>query len=48
MLSLVAHIYMAVFVTKGALRAMTEGKVSEAWARHHHGLWADEVLGPKK
>jgi formate dehydrogenase iron-sulfur subunit len=48
MLSLVVHIYMAVFVTKGALRAMTEGKVSEAWARHHHGLWADEVLGPKK
>lgn len=47
MLSLVAHIYMAVFVTRGALRAMTEGKVSEAWARHHHGLWADEKLGPK-
>jgi formate dehydrogenase beta subunit/formate dehydrogenase gamma subunit len=48
MLSLVVHIYMAAFVTRGAVRAMTEGKVSEAWARHHHGLWADEVLGPKK
>jgi formate dehydrogenase gamma subunit len=43
MLSLVAHIYMAAFVTKGALRAMTEGKVSQAWAKHHHGLWYDEV-----
>jgi formate dehydrogenase beta subunit/formate dehydrogenase gamma subunit len=47
MLSLVAHIYMAVFVTRGALRAMTEGKVSEDWARHHHGAWADEVLRRK-
>ncbi|HYF00433.1 MAG TPA: formate dehydrogenase subunit beta [Planctomycetota bacterium] len=45
MLSLVAHIYMAVFVTRGALRAMTEGRVSEDWARHHHGAWADEMLG---
>jgi formate dehydrogenase beta subunit/formate dehydrogenase gamma subunit len=47
MLSLVAHIHMAVFVTRGALRAMTEGKVTEDWARHHHGAWADDVLGPK-
>jgi formate dehydrogenase beta subunit/formate dehydrogenase gamma subunit len=47
MLSLVAHIYMATIVTEGALRAMTEGRVSEDWARHHHGKWADETLGPK-
>jgi formate dehydrogenase iron-sulfur subunit len=47
MLSLVAHIYMAVFVTRGALRAMTEGKVSQSWARHHHGLWAEREIGPK-
>ena len=45
-LSLVVHIHMAVFITKGALRAMTEGQVSEEWARHHHGTWADEKLGP--
>jgi len=45
-LSLVIHIHMAVFITKGAVRAMTEGKVSEEWARHHHGKWADEKLGP--
>jgi formate dehydrogenase beta subunit/formate dehydrogenase gamma subunit len=43
-LSLVVHIHMAVFISKGALRAMTEGKVSEAWARHHHGAWAEEKL----
>ena len=45
-LSLVVHIHMAVFITKGALRAMTEGQVSEEWARHHHGTWADEKFGP--
>ncbi|HEY3227389.1 MAG TPA: formate dehydrogenase subunit beta [Planctomycetota bacterium] len=43
-LSLVAHIHMAVFVTRGGLRAMTEGKVTEDWARHHHGKWAEEKL----
>jgi formate dehydrogenase beta subunit/formate dehydrogenase gamma subunit len=43
-LSLVAHVYMAVIVTRGAVRAMTEGTVSEAWARHHHGRWAEEKL----
>jgi formate dehydrogenase beta subunit/formate dehydrogenase gamma subunit len=43
-LSLVVHIYMATIVTQGALRAMTEGKVSEEWARHHHGKWAEEKL----
>jgi formate dehydrogenase gamma subunit len=43
-LSLVMHIHMAVFITGGALRAMTEGTVSEDWAKHHHGTWADEKL----
>ncbi len=43
-LSLVAHIYMATAVTRGAFRAMTEGKVSEDWARHHHAKWAEEKL----
>jgi formate dehydrogenase beta subunit/formate dehydrogenase gamma subunit len=47
-LSLVVHVYMAVAITRGGLRAMTEGKVTESWARHHHGKWADEKLGPPK
>ena len=38
------HIHMSVFITGGALKAMTQGKVSEAWAKHHHGTWADEKL----
>jgi formate dehydrogenase subunit gamma len=45
-LSLVVHIHMAVFISKGALRAMTEGKVTEDWARHHHATWAEEKLRP--
>jgi formate dehydrogenase subunit gamma len=45
MLALLVHVYMAVFVTEGALRAMVEGKVSEDWARHHHGLWAGARSG---
>lgn len=43
--SLVAHIHMAVFVTQGGLRAMTEGKVTEEWAKHHHAKWAEEQKG---
>jgi len=43
-LSIVMHIHMAVFITGGALRAMTEGTVSEEWAKHHHGTWAEEKL----
>jgi formate dehydrogenase beta subunit/formate dehydrogenase gamma subunit len=43
-LSIVMHIHMAIFITDGALRAMTEGTVSEEWAKHHHGTWAAELL----
>ena len=47
-LSIVMHIHMAVFITQGALRAMTEGTVSEDWAKHHHGTWAEEKLREDK
>ena len=38
-LGIIAHIYAGVFWVAGALRAMTRGTVSQAWARHHHPLW---------
>ncbi|WP_217474007.1 formate dehydrogenase subunit gamma [Stutzerimonas stutzeri] len=41
-ITLIVHIYAAIWV-KGSVRAMTQGRVSHAWARHHHGLWYDEV-----
>lgn len=41
-ITLVIHIYSAIWV-KGSIRAMTQGRVSHAWARHHHSLWYEDV-----
>ncbi len=35
------HVYAA-YWTKGAMRSMTRGTVSRAWARHHHPDWYEE------
>ncbi|MGO2132184.1 MAG: formate dehydrogenase subunit gamma [Halomonas sp.] len=40
--SIIVHIYAAIWV-KGSVDAMVSGKVSQAWARKHHGLWYDEM-----
>jgi formate dehydrogenase subunit gamma len=37
---IIVHIYMGLAVVPGGLHAILHGDVSEAWARHHHGLWA--------
>jgi formate dehydrogenase gamma subunit len=37
------HVYLGTVCNPGTLRAMFEGKVTRAWARHHHPLWADEL-----
>lgn len=39
------HVYMGIVIERGALRSMTRGDVSAAWARRHHRLWYDEVTG---
>lgn len=36
---IIVHIYMSAFAVPGALHAMVRGKVSEGWARSHHGKW---------
>lgn len=41
--TLIIHVYSAIWV-KGSIRAMTRGRVSHAWARHHHSLWYEEVM----
>lgn len=41
----IAHIYMALFQVKGALKGMTRGFVTRGWARVHHGRWYREVMG---
>lgn len=42
-LAIIGHIYMAIW-TVGAMRAMTRGKVSEAWAKLHHAAWHQEMV----
>lgn len=44
-LGIIAHVYAGVFWVAGALRAMTRGTVSHAWARHHHPLWYRRMTG---
>ncbi|MBA1274080.1 formate dehydrogenase subunit gamma [Stutzerimonas azotifigens] len=46
-ITLVIHVYSAIWV-KGSIRAMTQGRVSRAWAKHHHGLWYDEIVRGEK
>lgn len=37
------HIYIGTLGMKGAYSAMRTGYVSEAWAREHHELWAEDI-----
>jgi formate dehydrogenase subunit gamma len=36
----IVHLYMGVAVVPGGLTAIVHGGVTEAWALHHHPLWA--------
>jgi len=44
LLSVIVHIYAAIWV-KGTMRAMTQGTVTEEWAKTHHPLWYKETTG---
>jgi len=47
-LGVIVHAYAAIWV-KGTLGAMVRGKVSAAWARHHHPLWyRDQMKASRK
>jgi formate dehydrogenase subunit gamma len=39
----IIHVYMGLFMVPGSLTAMTQGRVSEDWARTHHRLWYEKV-----
>jgi formate dehydrogenase subunit gamma len=39
------HIYMSVFAERGAFRSMTRGDVSQNFAKRHHRLWWERVVG---
>ena len=47
MTAFIGHIYMGTLGMKGAFSAMRTGYVDEAWAREHHGLWAQDVRAGK-
>ncbi|MGQ4877804.1 formate dehydrogenase subunit gamma [Billgrantia sp. LNSP4103-1] len=40
-ITLIIHIYSGIWV-KGSFQAMVRGRVSWAWARHHHDLWYEQ------
>jgi formate dehydrogenase subunit gamma len=41
------HVYAA-FWTRGSIRSMVRGTVSQSWARFHHPAWARELDGKSK
>ncbi|WP_102107033.1 formate dehydrogenase subunit gamma [Oceaniglobus roseus] len=42
-----AHIYIGTIGMEGAFEAMGSGEVEEEWAKEHHSLWAEEVIGKR-
>lgn len=45
--SIIVHIYAA-YWTRGAIRGMTRGTVTAAWARHHYPGWYKEMTKGRK
>ena len=45
---IIAHVYIGTLGMEGAFSAMGSGKVDANWAREHHSVWADKVLGPEE
>ncbi|MDH3581149.1 MAG: formate dehydrogenase subunit gamma [Hyphomicrobiales bacterium] len=44
----IAHIYIGTIGMEGAFDAMGTGKVDQNWAKEHHSIWAEEVVGSKR
>lgn len=45
-ISVLGHVYMAIW-TKGSIRAMTRGTVTESWAKMHHSAWHRQMTQGK-
>jgi formate dehydrogenase subunit gamma len=41
----IIHVYMSLFTVPGSLTAMVNGYVSRDWAKTHHRLWYEQVMG---
>ncbi|PMR75743.1 formate dehydrogenase subunit gamma [Billgrantia endophytica] len=46
-ITLIIHIYSGIWV-KGSFQAMIRGRVSKAWAKHHHDLWYEEEMAKER
>ena len=40
---IIVHVYAAIWI-RGTVRAMTEGVVTQTWAKKHHPKWYREVM----
>jgi len=38
------HVYMGLAVERGSFGSVIRGDVSQAWAKHHHRVWYDQVV----
>jgi formate dehydrogenase subunit gamma len=45
-LFIIVHVTASIW-TAGSVTAMIRGKVSRAWARHHHPGWYRQVTGER-
>jgi formate dehydrogenase subunit gamma len=41
----IIHVYMGTAMLRGSFHSIVRGSVSRAWARAHHRLWYDRVVG---
>jgi formate dehydrogenase subunit gamma len=41
----IIHVYMGTAVVRGGFTSIIRGEVTENWARHHHRLWVERILG---
>jgi formate dehydrogenase subunit gamma len=43
----IIHVYMGTAMVRGGFSAIVTGEVTSSWARHHHRLWYEKVVGRK-
>lgn len=43
----IIHVYMGTAMVRGGFSGIVTGDVSASWARHHHGLWYEQVTKNK-
>jgi formate dehydrogenase subunit gamma len=41
----IIHVYMGTAVVRGGFTSVIRGEVSESWARFHHRLWLERIIG---